>query len=431
MTEKVFPFGKWERFNSIVKYKRTVAFLLRWLPSHKHFRSSILEITDPCEMDIAEQKLIYLSQGEKLPLELKLQRSGKVITRNSRIAKYSPFIGPAGILRSTGRIRRLVNSDFDSKHPIILDARHAVVRLLVKHLHIRNFHQGLYYMRDVVNLKYVVLNLRWLMRNIENFCVACRKRKAQTKIHIMADLLIERLGYKQPPFTNTGVDYFGAFLIPNRRSTEKRWVFLFTCLTTRVVHIEVVPSLDISSCVMGVERFIARLGTPTTIMSDNGTNFVGAQKELLTCVESWNKLAPAVFVQEGIKWKFNSLSAPHHGGSWERLVRSGKRVLIDILGIRRVTDEQSLNDRPITAVSSNPLDLEALTPNHFILGQRAASFPSLSFEEYLDHKKRFARAQSNANAIWTRRMREYLPSLNRRAKWQNQSDVKLKAVDFI
>ena len=72
--------------------------------------------------------------------------------------------------------------------------------------------------------------------------------------------------------------------------------------------------------------------------------------------------------------------------------------------------EQSLNARPITAVyicqhSSNPLDLEALTPNHFILVQHAASFPSLSFEENFDHKKRFARAQSYANAIWTRWMR--------------------------
>ena len=229
-------------------------------------------------MDIAEQKLNYLSQGETFPSELKLLRSGKVITKNSRIAKYSPFIGPAGILRSTGRIIRSVSSDFDSKHPIILDARQAVVRLLVKHF--KNFHQGLDYMRAVVNLKYVVLNLRWLLRNIENTCVACRKREAQTVTHI------ERLGYKQPPFSNTGVDYFGPFLVPIRRSTEKRWGFLFTCLTTRAVQIEVVPSLDTSSCVMGVERFISRRGTPTNIMSDNGTNFVGAQKELLACVES-------------------------------------------------------------------------------------------------------------------------------------------------
>ena len=192
---------------------------------------------------------------------------------------------------------------------------------------------------------------------------------------------------------------------------------------------------------MGVERFIARRGTPTTTMSDNGTNFVGAQKELLACVESWNKLTPAVFVQKTIKWKFNPPSAPHHGGSWERLVRSVKRVLYVILGNRRVTEEvlrttlclveQSLNARPITAVSSNPLDLEASTPNHFILGQHAASFPSLSFEENLNHKKRFARAQSYANAIWTRWIREYVPSLNRRAKWHYQSDVKLKAGDLV
>ena len=227
----------------------------------------------------------------------------------------------------------------------------------------------------------------------------------------MADLPIERLGYQHPPFSNTGVDYFGPFLVPIRRSTEKRWGFLFTCLTTRAVHIEVVPSLDTRSCVMGVERFIARRGTPTTIMSDNGTNFVGAQKELLACNESCNKLAPAVFVQKGIKWKFNPPSAPHHGGSWERLVRSVKRVLYDILGNRRVTEEvlrttlclveQSLNARPITAVSTNPLDLEALTANHFILGQYAASFASLSFEENFDYKKRFAITQPYANAIWT------------------------------
>ena len=155
------------------------------------------------------------------------------------------------------------------------------------------------------------------------------------------------------------------------------------------MHIEVVPSLDTSSCVMGVERFIARRGTPTTIMSDSGTNFVGAQKVLLACVESWSKLAPAVFVQKGIKWKFNPPSASHHSGSWEQLVRSDKRVLYDILGNRKVTEEvlrttlclveQSLNARPIKAVSTNPLDLEALTPNHFIVGQHAASFPFAKF----------------------------------------------------
>ena len=140
LTEKNLPSQKWEMFNSVVKYKLTVAFLLRWLPSHKHFRSSLLEITDPCEMNIGEQKLVYRSQGETFPSKLKILRPGKVITRYSRIAKYSPFIGPAGILRSTGRISRLANSVFNIKHSITLDARHAIVWLLVKHLHVRKFH---------------------------------------------------------------------------------------------------------------------------------------------------------------------------------------------------------------------------------------------------------------------------------------------------
>ena len=80
-------------------------------------------------------------------------------------------------------------------------------------------------------------------------------------------------------FIHTGVDYFGPLYVPVRRSTEKRWGFLFTCLTTRTVHLQIVPSLDTSSSVMGIERFIARRGTPLTIWSDNGTNFVGAEKE--------------------------------------------------------------------------------------------------------------------------------------------------------
>ena len=108
----------------------------------------------------------------------------------------------------------------------------------------------------------------------------------------MAELPVERLGYRQPPFTNCGVDYFGPIYVSIRRSSEKRWCFLFACMATRAVHIEIVSSMDTSSCVMGIERFIARHGTPSVIWFDNGTNFVGAEKELLNCIQSWNEHAP-------------------------------------------------------------------------------------------------------------------------------------------
>ena len=79
------------------------------LPSHKHFRGKDLRITDPTELDIAESKLIHLAQMESFPVELKTLTAGKPIKNSSKMATYSPFIGPAGIIRSTGRIVRLVN----------------------------------------------------------------------------------------------------------------------------------------------------------------------------------------------------------------------------------------------------------------------------------------------------------------------------------
>ena len=109
---------------------------------------------------------------------------------------------------------------------------------------------------------------------------------------MIAELPVERLDYRQPPFTNSGIDYFGRFYVSIRRSSEKRWCFLFTCMTTRAVYIEIVSSMDTSSCVMGIGRFIARRGTSSVIWSDNGTNFVGAEKELLNCIQSWNGQAP-------------------------------------------------------------------------------------------------------------------------------------------
>ena len=99
-----------------------------------------------------------------------------------------------------------MNAEFDTKHPKLLDARHTLIRLVARSLHQKHFHQGLDYMRSVLNMKYAVRGLRRLLRSIEIQCVTCRKCKASTNQSIMSDLPVERLGYKQPPFKHTGVD---------------------------------------------------------------------------------------------------------------------------------------------------------------------------------------------------------------------------------
>ena len=155
-------------------------------------------------------------------------------------------------------------------------------------------------------------------------------------------------------------------------------------------------------------RFIARRGYPNTIINDNGTNFVGAANELKAFMNEWDKAKiESDVAQKKIVWKFNPPGAPHFGGIWERLVQSCKKVMIAILDNRSLTDEvlsatmclveQTLNAGPLTAVSDDPEDLTALTPNHFLLGQENASAPFMpSSERYHDLRKSFKTVQAYA-----------------------------------
>ena len=122
-------------------------------------------------------------------------------------------------------------------------------------------------------------------------------------------------------------------------------------------------------------------------------------------------------------------------------MRNCKRVFYAILGSRKLTDEilnttmclveGSLNARPLTPVSDDPDSLEVLTPNYFLLGQRSLTFPSLRSSENYSHSKRYARAQSYANAIWQRWLSEYVPTLNKRIKWHAPSEYSLKTGDMV
>ncbi len=96
----------------------------------------------------------------------------------------------------------------------------------------------------------------------------------------MASLPEDRLLPDKLPITNVGVDYFRSFDVKRGRSTVKRYGVLFTCLTIRAVHIEVADSLDTDSCINALRRFISRRGQVSVMRSDNGTNFVGAEREL-------------------------------------------------------------------------------------------------------------------------------------------------------
>ena len=93
-------------------------------------------------------------------------------------------------------------SDFDAKHPIILDGRHLFVELFLHHLHALYCHQGSDYVRAQLQQRFFILRIRSLLQSVKSDCFVCRKREAETLTPMMADLPIERLGYRLRPFSN-------------------------------------------------------------------------------------------------------------------------------------------------------------------------------------------------------------------------------------
>ena len=145
-------------------------------------------------------------------------------------------------------------------------------------------------------------------------------------------------------------------------------------------------SLDTDAFINTLRRFIARRGQVKVIRSDNGTNFVGAERELRRAISQWNSAQISSFLlQKDIDWRFNVPAASHHGDSWERLIRSTRRVLSGIVREQTLTDdslttlftevEAILNSRPLTRSSSDPADLTCLSPNHLLLLRECPSLP--------------------------------------------------------
>ena len=141
-------------------------------------------------------------------------------------------------------------------------------------------------------------------------CIKCRHRYSDQIHPLMADLPREGLDEYVFPFTPNGGNYFGPFAIKFLRRTLNRLCSLFTCLTAKAVHIEVVQTLDTESCLAEVTRFIERRSYPYTIISDNGIIFFGAANELRAFLNKCDKAKiGSELAQKEIFWKQNPTGA--------------------------------------------------------------------------------------------------------------------------
>jgi len=261
---------------------------------------------------------------------------------------------------------------------------------------------------------------------------------------IMAPLPKSRLDKPLKAFARISVDYAGPFTTKQGRGQRraKRYMCVFTCLTCRAVHLEMATSLSTDAFLNAFERFCSRRGVPTDVISDNGTNFVGAQRELKALVAEFDQdKISSHAANRSIKWSFNPPLAPHFGGVHEAMVKSAKRAVYAVLQSAEVTDEELetafvgaegfINSRPLTYTSTDPRDDVPLTPNHFLIGMAGGSFaPEVDSSTNLTQRWRYV--QRLLQNTWQRWMKELVPALNTRQLWRKtQKDAKIGDVVLV
>ena len=315
---------------------------------------------------------------------------------------------------------------------MVLPKSSPAVQLIVQDAHKRIGHLGRNSIIAKIRERFWIFGVSQLAKKVARECVSCRRYQAKPCEQIMADLPSNRLQKDGAPFEHVGMDYFGPFIVKRGRSEVKRYGVIFTCMSSRAVHLEVSHSLETDACINATRRFMARRGLAKSITSDNATNIVGAEKELREMLLKLNQSKiDTVLSNNGIEWHFNPPKASHFGGVWERIIRSTRKILYSILREQGNTiddetlstvfceAESILNNRPLTTTSNDPNDMLPLTPDMLINPRGKPTNTSGAFQKSdIYAKKRWKRVQYLVDVFWSRWRKEYLVTLQQRAKWQ-------------
>ncbi|XP_054091903.1 uncharacterized protein LOC105220591 [Zeugodacus cucurbitae] len=425
-------FLDFNRFSSFRRLVRAVAWVLRFVDNcRRRVQPDRCYDLTAKEVENAKRLLCRIVQREVYATEFQSIENGHDIAHDSKLLQLSPYKDEEGVLRVHGRIDAASWLPISTRRPIILPPDHQFTKLLVLHHHSAMWHQNIEATIGDIRRSYWVPRLRSLLRNVIASCAVCRLNKATPSAPWMGPLPSDKLTPHVRPFSYTGLDYFGPVTITVRRSTEKRWVALFTCLTVRAVHLELAHDLSTDSCIIAIRNFVNRRGVPIRIRSDNGKNFVGADREAKRFTEVFNcHRLQSELSQKNIQWVFNSPFNPSEGGAWERMVQCVKRVLRQTL--KEVSPkehtlisflieaENVVNSRPLTHLPITVDQEQPLTPNDFILGAaNTAQTPiaDVDLEKTCLLRKQWRIARQLRDHFWKRWITEYLPTLTRRVKW--------------
>ncbi|XP_068716916.1 uncharacterized protein [Montipora capricornis] len=245
-----------------------------------------------------------------------------------------PFLDSVSVLRVGGRLK---HSDLSTpvKHPILLPKKGQMTNLVISHYHDSVEHQGRGMTHNCIRSSgFWIIGGSSVIFDFISKCVSCRRLRGALQEQKMANLPEDRV-QPAPPFLYCAVDYFGPLYVKEGRRQVKRYGVLFTCLSSRAVHLEVANSLTADSFINAYRRFVGRRGPVCQIRSDQGTNFVGAKNKLQQALsERDNEKVRQELLKRNCDWVLYKMNVPHAShvkGVWERQIRTVRSILAALL----------------------------------------------------------------------------------------------------
>ena len=399
------------------------------------------------ELNEAEQSWIKSIQAESFESELRNLEDSR-LPSTQLVKQLGLFLDEHSIVRCEGRI---CNSSLPeaSKRPVLLLSRHHFTQPVIQEGHKAVHHNGV---RDTLNCireRFWILRVRESMKRVIKQCVICKKLEGKPfRTPKTPHLPAARVG-DAPPFAHTGIDFAGLLCTASnsdkKTESSKVYVCLYTCASSRAVHLELVPGLSVPTFLQSFRRFVARRGLTVKLISDNAKTFKSSAGEVAKIARSSE--VQTQLANKGVSWDFIVERPPWHGGFWERMVRCVKRCLKKSIGRTSLTFEElrtilveveaTLNNRPLTYTYDDEEGVSCpLTPADLIYGSRISSTVNdKHFEIVSTNRSLTKRAKYHQQLLhqFTRQWRnEYLTSLRERnADMRGAEQVPISVGDIV
>ncbi|XP_064617058.1 uncharacterized protein LOC135481057 [Liolophura sinensis] len=242
VVQKKEPVVDAERFSSWQRLLRVTSYCFRFI--HNIRRRSQDRLDGPLHSsEVEEARLYWIKEAQQYMDDWK-----------TRLLDLNHFV-TSDIIRVGGRLKKS-QLPYESVHPILLPSDHHILKLIMRDFHAKSCHAGTERTLCDSRREFWILRGRQIAKNIVSKCTMCRKLRQPPHSTLMGDLPSDRLRPFEPPFSVTGVDLFGRFFLKyGKNQSKKAWGAIFTCATSRAVHLEIVDNLSTEAFLQALRRF--------------------------------------------------------------------------------------------------------------------------------------------------------------------------------